>query len=181
MNELKQEHMGEIAIANGKVTSGENAFDTLQENLREIKKEKKNLELELERNKLKINELVSQMEDYMEEKAHHRELAKIEFLEKLSESESVKQKLDIAQKECENLKEELERIKANSEKESMEQGRKIIELEEKLEEEKKINSTSRLEEKKRAKGLLEAVKLFVHMEEEEKECIEQENAANSNK
>ena len=125
-----------------------------------------------ERTKHHLEELTLKLNNFQEERDHVRNMARVEFEQKLSDFSKIKN-------ENEELKKKLEALKSDGENEKLEYGKKVQiltkelnELQKELQEHQKLNQQLRLDEKKRAQGLMEAVKLFVSAEHTE--CVNQQ-------
>ena len=125
-----------------------------------------------ERTKHHLEELTLKLNNFQEERDHVRNMARVEFEQKLSDFSKIKN-------ENEELKKKLEALKSDGENEKLEYGKNVQiltkelnELQKELQEHRKLNQQLRFDEKKRAQGLMEAVKLFVSTEHTE--CVNQQ-------
>ena len=125
-----------------------------------------------ERTKHHLEELESKLNNFQEDRDHVRNMARIEFEQKLSDFSKIKDENEELKKKLEALKSDGENEKLEYEKNFQSLNKELNELRKDLQEHQKINQQLRFDEKKRAQGLMEAVKLFVSSEHTE--CVNQE-------
>ena len=125
-----------------------------------------------ERTKHHLEELESKLNNFQEDRDHVRNMARIEFEQKLSDFSKIKDENEELKKKLEALKSDGENEKLEYEKNFQSLNKELNELRKDLQEHQKINQQLRFDEKKRAQGLMEAVKLFVLSEHTE--CVNQQ-------
>ena len=133
LKQLQNENEASRETFEAQIASLKEEISNIEKLAKITKKERDDVELELQKSRVIVKNLNKNLEENVGEKEHIRELIRVDLEKEISEGKQCKEKLESVQKKCVELESELQNIKDAYDKERQELTTKIAKLESELE------------------------------------------------